>query len=115
MTTERNPFLIVRHAPRSVGELLIVQRRGLGFAARRRQRFLFGGGRGGAMHLAVFGRRRAVTRKTYRDEGDTDEQKERQFPRLKKPELNQRRADAHGESGQTRQQQQAERVEFRAS
>ena len=70
MTTERNAFLIVRHAPRSLGELLIVQARGFGFAARRRQRVLFGSGRGGAMHLAVFGRRRAVTRKTYRDEGE---------------------------------------------
>ena len=70
IATKRNPFLIVRHVRSSLGKLLIVHARGFGFPARGGLRFLFGGRARGAMHLAVFGRRRAVTGQTDRHEGE---------------------------------------------
>ena len=67
-------------------------------------------GRAAPCTLLFLGADCAGAGQTDRHEGDADEQKERQFPRLKKPELNQRRAGGDRESGQPRQQQQAERV-----
>ena len=113
MATERNPFVIVRHASRSLGKLLIVQARGFGFAARGGLRFLFGGRARGAVNLAVFGRRSVVARKADRDEGEADEQEQRQFRHgLKSPNSISAEPTARARAASPARSNRPSRVEF---